>query len=148
MLGLLDFLLNPKQELIDSFGQDNIVLLYGQKEIFDSKGVIKPNAPMEKRLVFVLEVRDSYSTTQTLLAWETTMVEDLQKLLSLNVSKQKNTQFSDNTYSGSAIRYRNFLWPDKSIDYSIVAATNGKSYLILAGSKESMFATIDKLKGL
>ncbi len=126
---------------------DSLNMVYGQKEIFDSKGVIKLDAPVEKRLVFVSEVKDSYSTTQTLLGWETTMVGDLQKLLALTVSKQKNPQFSDNAYLGSAIRYRNFIWPDKSIDYAIITATNGKSYLVLAGSREAMYATMDKLKG-
>ena len=146
LLGLLDFLLNPKQELIDSFGQDNIVLLYGQKESFDSKGVLVTNAPVEKRLVFISEVKDASLVSQEATAWEPTMATTLQGLFTFVANKQANPTFLDNYYQGTPIRYNNFPYSDRSIDYAVVSASNGKTYLVISNSRESMYSAIDKLK--
>jgi len=61
----------------------------------------------------------------------------------MEIDKTKNTgQFRDNSYQGVAIRFKNFPNPDRSIDYAVMSS-NGKTYLVLAGSREAMFAAID-----
>lgn len=146
-LGLLDFLAKPDQQLVDNMGADHKVLLYGQKEIFDSKGQLKTDAIVEKRLVFVNEVKDVFAVPQLVKSWEASMNEDFKSIFEFDPKKQQSIDFADNQYGGVGIRYKNFKYSDRSIDYAIVPASNGKSYLVITGSRESMYATIDKLKG-
>ncbi|MBI2068739.1 MAG: hypothetical protein HYT67_01390 [Candidatus Yanofskybacteria bacterium] len=134
--------------LKESLGPDSFVLTYGQKEIFDSKGFLVISAPVEKRFVFISEVKDSSLVNQEAKAWEPTLTEAFRQLFGLNPAQQPEPNFLNNTYQGSAIRFRNFPYADRSIDIGVVSAINGKSYLVIAGSRESMFATIDVLKGL
>src|SRR3989344_5950464 len=147
VLGLLDFIAKPVQQLIDNMGSDYKVLLYGQKEIFDSNGQLKINPAVEKRLVFINEVKDALTAVQLGKDWEASMNEDFRPIFEFDPKKKESVDFSNNFYGGFPIRYKNFKYADRSIDYAIVSVSNGKSYLIIAGSREAIYATIDKLKG-
>jgi hypothetical protein len=125
--------------------QDSHIYSYGQTESFNTKGVLTPNALPSYRLVIVSEVKDSAVTLASLRAWETTMANDLNSLFELNYKKGTTVIFSDNIYKGSPIRYVNFPWPDRSIDYAVVRASNGKQYLVITNSRESIYSTLDKL---
>ncbi len=146
-LGLLELLAKPTQQLIDNMGSDYKVLLYGQKEVFDSKGQLKINSVVEKRLVFVNEVKGAVLAVQLGKDWEVSMNEDLKPIFEFDPKKQESKDFGDNSYGGFAIRYKNFKYADRSVDYAVVSLLNGKSYLVIAGSREAMYATLDKLRG-
>ena len=147
VLGLLDFLSKPAQQLVDNMGADYKVLLYGQKEVFDTKGQLKTDSVVEKRLVFVNEVKDAVAAFQIGKNWEASMNEDLKSVFKFDPKKQQSKDFGDNSYRGVNIRYKNFKYADKSIDYAIVPALNSKSYLVISGSREAIYSAIDKLKG-
>src|SRR3989344_5304713 len=136
------------QQVLDSLGGEAVVLAYGQKEIFNSSGQLNPTASVGTRAVIVAEVRDASSAIQGITAWEPTMTEAFRQLFGLNPAQQPNPDFMDNTYQGAALRFRNFPNADRSIDVGVVSATNGKSYLVIAGSRESMFAASDSLRGI
>ena len=80
------------------------------------------------------------------------MNSDLKELFNHDPSKATLTQFSDNIYRGSSIRYVNFPYPDKSIDYVILkpffVGDNDVNYLIFTSSRESMFKIVDTLVGI
>ena len=144
VLEILDrFLVPYPAELKTAGGSDSAILLYGQIESFDSKGRVVANAPVGKRLVLATEITDSTLVSQALRNWEA----DVNMMASLFVpEKVKYTgTFLDSYYQGVAIRYKNFPNPDKSLDYAVVSASNGKLYLVFASSRESMFRAIDQL---
>src|SRR3989344_6404438 len=87
VLGLLDFIAKPVQQLIDNMGSDYKVLLYGQKEIFDSNGQLKINSVVEKRLVFINEVKDALTAVQLGKDWEANMNEDLRPIFEFDPKK-------------------------------------------------------------
>ena len=138
-------------EMWNILGIDASVLWYGQKENFDNEGQLKIEIVSERRLVIVSEITDTVLATQALSSWESSMSEDLKLLIttdkSIGYKGLEVKEFFDNNYNGVSIRYKNFSYADKSIDYAVVTASNGKSYLVISGSRESMYATIDKLKG-
>ena len=146
LLNLPDFLAVQKQELTSVLEGESIVLLYGQKELFDSNGQAKVNM-VEGRIVFINEVNGESQATQTMNSWEVVMTNDLSDVFSLSGKSQVITSFSGNYYRGVDVRYRNYPFADRSIDYAIVQASNGKSYLVLTNSRESIYGVIDKLKG-
>ncbi|MFH0873451.1 MAG: hypothetical protein V1846_01275, partial [Candidatus Komeilibacteria bacterium] len=118
---------------------DGVVLVYGQQEVFNNKGQLIQGATSSTRLVLISQVSDSAAAV--LRTWEATMTDNLATLF--NVNKTKNTgEFSDALYQGQPIRFKNFPNPDMSIDYTLVTY-NGASYMIMANSRESMFATIN-----
>ncbi|OGM99182.1 MAG: hypothetical protein A2915_00200 [Candidatus Yanofskybacteria bacterium RIFCSPLOWO2_01_FULL_41_34] len=142
-----DFKLVYPGSLKGLLGEDRGIFVYGQKEIFDQKGLIRTDSIVEKRLVLINEATDSIAVSQLLKEWETDMPNNLREIFLLELKRQTSQAFSDNFYRGVSIRYQNFAYSDKSIDYAVVAAPNGKSYLVIAGSREAMYATIDKLLG-
>lgn len=127
-------------------GQEQIILSYGQTESYNSKGVLEssPTVPPSHRMVVVAEILDTASAKTALMGAEPVIISSWTKMFSI-VPPTKPTQFSDNIYKQNAIRFVNFPNPDTSIDYVIVNAENGKNYLIVAGSRESAYAAIDKL---
>ena len=146
MIQLWDnFKLSYPAGLKDLMGQDYSMLAYGQREIFDSKGQIKTNSIVEKRLVFINEVKDALGASQLGKDWEATMSSNFKTLFSLGTANKDQPGFLDNSYRGVSIRYRNFPYADKTIDHAIVSALNGKTYFVIADSREAIFATIDKL---
>lgn len=117
-------------------------LVYGQKENFDAKGQVTTSPIQSNRAVLVSELVAPIDTS--LKAWELTLDNTLSgmgKLLGVDVTKNKKP-FQDNSYKGVAIRFKNYPYADHAIDYGMIQY-NGKTYLIFAGSREAMFATID-----
>ncbi len=149
-MGLTDildrFLLTYPVAIRDYLGNESIILVFGQKEIFTSKGQFDLAAAPQERLVFLTEVQNVAALTQALSAWETTMADSLASVLGISKTKATGTGFVSSTHSGTPLRYRNYPNPDQSIDYALVPASNGKTYLLVAGSRESTLFTIDKLK--
>lgn len=149
-------IITPPQQIIDTLGSDLIMLAYGQQEIFDSKGALmnpditvsSPTTALSGRLAIIAEVKDVSFASQGLSGWESTMPADFQKLFKLEIPKQANAEFLNSTYGGFSVRFRNFIWPDKSIDHGVILSFNGNNYLVITNSRESMFAAIDVLKGI
>lgn len=94
----------------------------------------------------LIELNDPVSALTAMGNWEGTMSQDLKDLFLLNLAKAATTTFLDNSYQGIAIRYRNFPDPNKTIDYAVVAAKNGKTFLVITNSREHMYSVIDKIK--
>lgn len=100
--------------------------------------------PEGARLGLVIQLKEGADLSETLNLWETNIQEDLKALfIGLNeqdVLTAATEEFQDNTYNEIAIRYLNFPSSDLSIDYAVV-----DDKLIIATSKESMYAAIDAL---
>lgn len=144
---LLDrFIISYPAELKNQLSGESAIVVYGQREAFDAKGTIIPVPPIQKRVVLISELRDSAAVTSTLKTWEATMTNALAPLFKYNKAKAATQAFLDNIYQGKALRYKNFAYPDNTIDYSIVQASNGKIYLVITHSREAIFGTIDKLR--
>ena len=137
--------LKVPSELINNFRNDSAMFVYGQKESFDSKGNLKVGISAPNRIVIIAELKDPVSGSQAVTKWEATLSGDLKVLFALGKASKNQPGFSDSSYRSMNIRYRNFPYPDKTIDYAMVSASNGKTYLIVTDSRESIFATIDKL---
>jgi len=138
--GLLDrFVASYPLAFPSSLGQNYKFLLYGQKEVFDSKGRPAVNVVPGSRLVMVSEITGSLESV--LQSWESTMSTDLSGVMTITPTKNTNA-FTGTNYNGVTVRFKNFPYPDHSIDYALVSS-GGKTYLIFAGSREAMFATID-----
>lgn len=71
---------------------------------------------------------------------ESLMPESLKSILVRQYDSPKIPVFEDNSYKGINIRYLNFAGSTFSIDYAIV-----DNKLLIATSKESMFAAIDRI---
>lgn len=116
------------------FGTDWAILAYGQPD----QG--KPKA------VMISEVSDATAATQGMSQWETTGLENAAApTLGIDPAKAITEGFVSSAYRQITIRYWNFPTADTSIDWAVLTASNGKSYLIIAGSREAMFFTIDQL---
>ncbi len=127
-----------------SSSADGVILAYGQSESFNAKGQPVQNTTASVRLAFVTRV--SSSAAASLRSWETSMTDNLAALFSIN--KAKNTgPFSDALYQSTTIRFKNFAFPDMTIDYTLVSY-NGQSYLVMANSREAMYATLNVLHPL
>lgn len=138
------FVVSYPPALQTALGQNYKFLLYGQKESFDSKGRPVTDVVAGSRLVMVSEIASS--SADILQGWESTMSNDLSKVM--NITPTKNSgPFLTTVYNGASVRYKNFSYPDHSIDYALIQY-NGKTYLVIAGSRESMFATINSFSVL
>lgn len=120
-------------------GQNYKFLLYGQKESFDSKGRPATNIIPGYRLVIISEIASS--SVSILQGWESTMSANLSNIMAITPTKNTGP-FVATSYKGTPVRFKNFPYPDHSIDYTFVQY-NGKTYLVVAGSREAMFVTID-----
>jgi len=141
--GFFDRLLIPYPvELKPALGNDDgVILAYGQQESFNAKGQVVQNTTASTRFAFVTRVSDSAAAT--LRTWEPTMTDTLESLFGVN--KVKNSgPFSDAFYQGTSIRFKNFAYPDSAIDYALIPY-NGVTYLVMANSREAMFAVISAL---
>jgi len=138
--GLLDrFVASYPPDLQMALGQNYKFLLYGQKESFDSKGRPVTNVAPGSRLVMVSEIASS--SASIFQGWESTMSTSLSGVMAITPSKNTSA-FMATSYNGVSVRFKNFPYPDHSIDHALVQY-NGKTYLVIAGSREAMFATID-----
>lgn len=134
--------MNHPPDLAYWLQKNGVVLIYGQTENFDNQ--TEPG----RRIVFIVEVKDTNKVSQIMKNWEPTIADDLKNIFSLDPAKQALADFLDNERQGIKIRYKNFPFPDKSIDYAIVSSLAGKNYLVLTNSRESMFSPVDKIRGL
>ncbi|MBI4117396.1 MAG: hypothetical protein HY451_01805 [Parcubacteria group bacterium] len=134
--------------ILDSLDpSDAALLLYGQQEMFDDKGLLSFNQTPKARIVLVARSISPISTRNALNNWEVTMAADLKNLFGLDPKKATSQTFLDNIYSGTDIRYQNFPFADSTIDYALVnLAKFNVDYFILAGSRESVYSAIDLLK--
>jgi hypothetical protein len=95
---------------------------------------------------FVVRIKEPNAALGALGNWEKTMTQDMKDLLGFDPVKAASTAFLDNTYQGVAVRYMNFPGPSLTIDYAVVKAKDGDSYLIVTNSREHIYTIIDKLK--
>ncbi len=96
-----------------------------------------------KRLGFAIQIIEGVDLSDEFQEWEANILKDINALFVNLNSKALSAaveEFQDNIYNGIAIRYLNFPNPDLSIDYAVV-----EDKLIVATSKESMYAVIDAL---
>ena len=140
------FLATYPPELRNYLGNDTVVLAFGQREKFDSKGLLIAGAPVEPRLVLISEVVGIASASTTITRWEPTMAQALASLLGHTPSKAATPNFLNNIYQNASVRYRNFPFPDRTIDYTITNASNGKTYFVITSSRESVFSAVDAIK--
>ena len=124
---------------------DSLMLVHAQREYFDSKGKPITPAKTSNRLMIISEVSDKTASLASMSSWESTMAGDLNGILELGYKSGAKVVFLNNIYGGATIRYTNFPNPDRSIDYAIMTASNGKNYLIIASSREAMYAAIDQM---
>lgn len=126
------------------------IILTKATEFFDQNGqmIASPSAEMllKPQTALVVRVVDATEAKQQLSFWEDTMGENLKEFYGLP-AQFGDLHFSESLYQGTKIRYVNFPYPDKAIDYAIVTAKNGNDYLIIANSREQMFSLIKKLLG-
>ncbi len=129
-------------ELNNWVKDNNIVFLYSQMENFNDQS--KNN----KRVVFIVEVKDLSKVVEIMKNWETTIADDLKNFFDIDPSKGASLPFLDNERLTVKIRYKNFPLPDRTIDYAIVSSLTGRNYLILTNSRESIYSPIDRIKGI
>lgn len=126
---------------------DLATFVYGQTEMYDEDGTINFSAQGLKRTVLVVRVSNVAAVETMMTDWELTIADDLADYLFIDdTSKEESMNFLDNAYKGVAIRYKNFPFPDITVDYALVEAA-GQDYLVIAGSREAMYAAIDVLVG-
>ncbi|MEK7138649.1 MAG: hypothetical protein AAB799_00515 [Patescibacteria group bacterium] len=126
---------------------DSLTVAYGQSESFNKDGSINFTSPSQgfNKVSFVAKVKDKASVETVMKNWESTAPSALAKYLSIgNISNEASVNFLDNSYRSTVIRYKNFPFPDITVDYAVVEAA-GQSYLVISGSRESMYSVIDVL---
>lgn len=125
---------------------DSLVMVYSQSEVFNSDGSINFNVQNQKKTAFLAKVK-SKSVVETIMRdWEFTIVDDLANYLFIDdASKEASANFMDNTYRGVSIRYKNFPFPDITLDYAVLETSPSQTYLIIAGSRETIYTAIDIL---
>lgn len=142
---------------------------YGFKEFTDGISVTVPNEvsslvddnslfitsmlKSDKKMSFgfIVKLSDTNMASSLISAlqnWESAIPKALAGLFQLNQSRAAAIGFSDNTYNGTAIRYMNFPDANLTIDYAVIQATNGESYLVIVNSKEHIYAIINKLNAV
>lgn len=129
-------------ELNNWLKNNNIALLYGQMEKFND------SSKSGKRLVLITEIKDADKVIEIMKNWETTMADSLKSLFAIDPLKEASKLFLDNEYRTVKIRYKNFPFPDKTIDYAIISSLTGRHYLILTNSRESMYSPINRIRGI
>ncbi|TSC90687.1 MAG: hypothetical protein G01um10142_282 [Parcubacteria group bacterium Gr01-1014_2] len=121
--------------------------VYGQKEMYDSKGLLSFNLTPKPKLGLIAKTNFPSSLRSALNNWEITMTDGFKNVLGLDPQKAPTQTFLDNIYYGAEIRYRNFSYADNSIDYTILNLSEfGSNYLILTNSRESIYSAIDLLQ--
>lgn len=136
--------------LISALGDDTTIFAYGQSEFFDQAGQAIPSSTVHGQIVTAFEVKDASAVNQAMQSWETaqgaaSIVTDGSVLFGYDASKHIVAGFTPGTYRTIPLRYWNFPYADHSIDWAVVLGPNGKSYLLLAGSRSSLYSAIDHL---
>lgn len=140
--------ITPPAGLLENLDSNEwMIAAYGQKESFDSKGLITFNETPKPKIVIAAKIFDLILLRSALNNWESAMAADLKNLFGLDLKKATSEVFLDNIYSGVNIRYRNFPFASSTIDYALVnLAKFNTDYLILAGSREGVYSIIDLLQ--
>lgn len=140
--------ISPPSGLLENLDQGEwAIVAYGQQEAFDSKGLLSFNSEPEQKIGLIAKIINPGFLRSALNNWEITMNEDLKNLFAIDPKKSTSQTFLDNVYAGTDIRYRNFSYADKAIDYGIVNLPQFNSdYFILTNSRESMYSAIDLLR--
>ncbi len=133
-------------DLTSALASDWTALAFGQTEAFDGTGTSIQTTSTAPRLVLIFELSDASRASQALAAWQTgELAQSGQAVFGYDVSLAIVPTFSAGTYRQITVNYQNFPYADRSIDYAVMLASNGKNYLILSGSRQSMFFAIDQL---
>jgi hypothetical protein len=129
-----------------SIGEDWSSMVFGQTESAEADGTMMPSDTPSNRLLLVFEVTDATLVNQAMPAWEIDgLATSSAALFGFDMSKQLVSSFSDGRYLDVPVRYWNFPYADRALDWALALAPNGKNYLILGGSKQSMFYAMDRL---
>lgn len=129
-----------------TFGNTGAVLIFGQTEQFGANGEQQTLSTPEARLVYILEVADATAANQMMEQWEdTTLASDMSYYFNYNLNDALVSGFLDAVYRQIPVKYQNYPHADKSIDWAIVPASNNTNYLVISGSRESMFFTVNQL---
>ena len=132
--------------LTATLGTDFLALAYGQSEQFSDVGVRTDLVTPTPKVVFVFEITNASSTNQAMRAWEGASLPTASAVLfGYDATKRLVPNFSEGIYRTIPVRYLNFPYADKSVDYAIVTASNNKNYLVISSSRESIFFVIDQL---
>ena len=146
---LADFLggigLTVPSDLKAALGSDWVVLSFGQTEKYDQAGQKSTNSTTEPRMVLISVLQDASKANQAMQAWEGAGLKDLNDVFGFDKTKASVATFSDGSYRQVAIRYQNYPYSDQSLDYAVVLGTNGRNYLVVSSSKQSMLFAIDQL---
>jgi len=95
------------------------------------------------RTVLIFKIDNITGLKNEMFLWEETMIYDLKKLfLGMDYGEVASMGYLDNVYRDISIRYLNLPEHDLTIDYAIMP---DKNYLILSTSRESIWATIDRI---
>lgn len=137
-------IIHPSDLLNNIDTNDWSVLVYGQKEYFD-KGVQKDSSTPLSKIGLIVQVKDEVALRSALNIWESTLVSDINEFLTNNKNNAATGQFLETFYGDSVVRYINFPYPDKTIDYAIIKAKNRGKYFVITNSRESMFSLIDQI---
>lgn len=138
--------------ILDAFDDSNWALvLYGQNEMFDDKGLLNFNQTPKPKLGLIIKTVDLNSLRTSLRSGlntlESAMANDFKNLFGLDLKKASGQTFLDNIYSGVNIRYRNFPYADNTIDYAIVDLPEfSLSYLVLTNSREAIYSAVNLLQ--
>jgi len=126
---------------------DSATLVYGQSEKFNKDGTVNSDVKDLKKTAFIARITDAVKVETLMKDWELTITNDLAGFLLIgDTSKEESVNFLNNTYRGVAIRYKNFPFPDTTVDYAIaIVESAGQNYLIITGSREAIYAAIDVL---
>ena len=91
-------------------------------------------------------LQDATAANQAMQSWETNgLASAILDLAGFDKTKASTPTFSGGLYQQMPMRYQNYSYADQSIDYAVVLASNGRNYLVISTSRESMFYVIDQL---
>lgn len=130
--------------LLDSVASEWALGVFGQTETFTPQGQTQQLSTPQGRTSIVVELANVTTATAALTSWESSsLVSNAASVLGYTPTQPALQQGS---YKNITVRYQNFPTANYSVDYAIVLASNGKSYLVMTGSRQSMFAVIDQLQ--
>lgn len=130
--------------LLDAVASEWALGVFGQTETFTPQGQLQQLSAPQGRTIIVVELANTATATSALTSWEaSSLISNAASVLGYTPTQPALQQGS---YKNIAVRYQNFPTANYSVDYAIVLASNGKSYLVMTGSRQSMFAVIDQLQ--
>ncbi len=136
----------PPAAIVTALGSDWAAVSYGQTEQFSSTGIKSEATTLIAKAVFLFEVADATGARQAMRSWEDSGFDIASaKLFGYDTAKRIVAGFGEGAYQTIPVRYWNFPYADKSLDYAIVTASNNKNYLVIAASREAIFSVVDQL---